>query len=58
VEEHEIIDFIFAPGFSTKDQVSEISGRGVGMDVAKEKMASSAALSRSPQKKIKGQPLP
>ena len=26
---------IFAPGFSTKDQVSEISGRGVGLDVVK-----------------------
>ncbi len=25
--------FIFAPGFSTADQVSDISGRGVGMDV-------------------------
>jgi two-component system chemotaxis sensor kinase CheA len=26
---------IFAPGFSTKDQVTELSGRGVGMDVVK-----------------------
>jgi two-component system chemotaxis sensor kinase CheA len=26
---------LFAPGFSTKDQVSEISGRGVGLDVVK-----------------------
>lgn len=26
---------IFAPGFSTKDEVSELSGRGVGMDVVK-----------------------
>lgn len=26
---------IFRPGFSTKDQVSEISGRGVGLDVVK-----------------------
>lgn len=31
----EIIDFIFLPGFSTKDVVSEVSGRGVGMDVVK-----------------------
>jgi two-component system, chemotaxis family, sensor kinase CheA len=29
----EIFSFIFAPGFSTKDSVSEYSGRGVGMDV-------------------------
>lgn len=30
----EIYSFIFKPGFSTKDKVSEFSGRGVGMDVA------------------------
>lgn len=29
----EIFSFIFAPGFSTNDQVTEFSGRGVGMDV-------------------------
>ena len=29
----EIYSFIFAPGFSTKDKVTEFSGRGVGMDV-------------------------
>lgn len=29
------IELIFHPGFSTKDAVSEISGRGVGMDVVK-----------------------
>ena len=28
-------DFIFLPGFSTRDKVSEVSGRGVGMDVVK-----------------------
>lgn len=30
-----ILDFMFLPGFSTKEEVSEISGRGVGMDVVK-----------------------
>ena len=39
LEEREIIDFIFSPGFSTKDVVSEVSGRGVGMDVVKEKLS-------------------
>lgn len=39
LNEKEIIDFIFTPGFSTKDVVSEISGRGVGMDVVKEKLS-------------------
>ncbi len=31
--EREIFSLIFRPGFSTKDMVSEFSGRGVGMDV-------------------------
>jgi two-component system chemotaxis sensor kinase CheA len=33
LNEKEILDFIFAPGFSTASQVTELSGRGVGMDV-------------------------
>lgn len=36
----ELIDLIFQPGFSTKDSVSEISGRGVGMDVVRDKISS------------------
>ncbi len=35
VSDQEVIQYIFHPGFSTKDQVSEVSGRGVGMDVVK-----------------------
>lgn len=31
--DREIYAFIFSPGFSTKDKVTEFSGRGVGMDV-------------------------
>ena len=31
--ELELLEFLFLPGFSTKDQVTEISGRGVGLDV-------------------------
>jgi len=31
--EAEIFDFVFRPGFSTAEQVTEVSGRGVGMDV-------------------------
>ena len=31
----EIIQFIFDAGFSTKDSVSQMSGRGVGMDAIK-----------------------
>lgn len=33
--EKELINLIFLPGFSTAKQVTEISGRGVGMDVVK-----------------------
>jgi two-component system chemotaxis sensor kinase CheA len=33
LSETEILDFIFRPGFSTAEQITEISGRGVGMDV-------------------------
>ena len=35
LSEEEIFNLIFAPGFSTNEQVSEVSGRGVGMDVVK-----------------------
>lgn len=31
--EHELMDFLFLPSFSTADNVTEISGRGVGLDV-------------------------
>lgn len=34
--DEEIDNLIFAPGFSTAEQVSNISGRGVGMDVVKQ----------------------
>jgi two-component system chemotaxis sensor kinase CheA len=37
--EKEIFNLIFLPGFSTADQLSEVSGRGVGMDVVKRKIA-------------------
>ncbi len=34
----EAFNLIFAPGFSTKTEISDISGRGVGMDVVKTKI--------------------
>jgi two-component system, chemotaxis family, sensor kinase CheA len=33
--EHRVFDFIFEPGFSTAQQVTAVSGRGVGMDVVR-----------------------
>ncbi|MGQ7958408.1 chemotaxis protein CheA [Pseudomonas sp. SP16.1] len=37
--ELECYNLIFAPGFSTKTEISDVSGRGVGMDVVKTKIA-------------------
>jgi two-component system, chemotaxis family, sensor histidine kinase and response regulator WspE len=36
LSEAELLEFLFLPGFSTKDTVTEISGRGVGLDVVQE----------------------
>jgi two-component system chemotaxis sensor kinase CheA len=38
LSERESLDLIFKAGFSTREQVSEVSGRGVGMDVVKRKV--------------------
>jgi two-component system chemotaxis sensor kinase CheA len=35
MSDQEVYGLIFAPGFSTADQVTDVSGRGVGMDVVK-----------------------
>jgi len=35
LSDEQIYDLIFAPGFSTAKEVSDVSGRGVGMDVVK-----------------------
>ncbi|QXO15673.1 chemotaxis protein CheA [Vibrio ostreae] len=35
ISDKQVMSLIFAPGFSTAEQVSDISGRGVGMDVVK-----------------------
>ena len=35
----EILDLIFLPGFSTAKKVTDVSGRGVGMDVVKKKIS-------------------
>jgi two-component system chemotaxis sensor kinase CheA len=39
LDNKECYNLIFMPGFSTKDQISDISGRGVGMDVVKTRIA-------------------
>ncbi len=35
LDESDCYSLIFLPGFSTKEQISDVSGRGVGMDVVK-----------------------
>ena len=38
--DQDVYSLIFAPGFSTADQVTDVSGRGVGMDVVKKNITS------------------
>jgi two-component system, chemotaxis family, sensor kinase CheA len=40
MSDEEVWQLIFAPGFSTAEQVTDVSGRGVGMDVVKRNIAS------------------
>jgi two-component system chemotaxis sensor kinase CheA len=52
----EIFNLIFLPGFSTAERISDISGRGVGMDVVKtnvEKIGGSIGLSSIPNQGMK-----
>lgn len=40
LERKKIIDLMFLPGLSTKEEVTEVSGRGMGMDIVKGKITS------------------
>jgi len=40
ITEHEAYQLLFAPGLSTSDEITDISGRGVGMDAVKGKVES------------------
>lgn len=53
LKDSEVMDFIFAPGFSTADSVTNVSGRGVGMDVVRnniDRIGGSVELSSEPNK--------
>lgn len=54
IDERELVNFIFTPGFSTKEEVSEISGRGVGMDVVREKLSALGGFTEVQTKKDEG----
>jgi len=50
--EREIIDFIYLPGFSTKTEITNLSGRGVGMDVVRtniQEIGGTVNIATSPQ---------
>ncbi len=40
LSDHEMVNLVFMPGFSTAQEISNISGRGVGMDVVKRNIES------------------
>lgn len=44
LSDREAVELIFLPGFSTSETVSEISGRGVGMDVVKNNIAAVSGM--------------
>ena len=52
-----VVGLIFEPGFSTRDTVSELSGRGVGLDVVRDAVRRCEAAWRSRALPAKAQPL-
>jgi two-component system chemotaxis sensor kinase CheA len=44
VTDRDALDLLFVPGFSTSEKISEISGRGVGMDVVKNNIAAVSGM--------------
>ena len=53
LDDEKCLELIFLPGFSTKDQISSVSGRGVGMDVVKtniQKLNGSIQIASEPGK--------
>jgi two-component system chemotaxis sensor kinase CheA len=52
--EKEILNIIFAPGFSTAETVTDVSGRGVGMDVVKKSIDELRGSIEIDSKKFKG----
>lgn len=56
MSDEEVGMLIFAPGFSTAEQVTDVSGRGVGMDVVKRNIQEMGATSRSVRRPVKAPP--
>ncbi len=54
MSDDELSQFIFYPGFSTRTQISETSGRGVGMDVVRENILNLKGVIRVASEKGQG----
>lgn len=54
LSEAELLEFLFLPGFSTKEAVTEISGRGVGLDVVQDMVKTVGGLVRVGSKPGRG----
>jgi two-component system chemotaxis sensor kinase CheA len=54
LSEEEIYDLLFMPGFSTRDEVSDLSGRGVGMDVVKSNITALSGMIEVKSRRGKG----
>ncbi|SMP47400.1 chemotaxis protein CheA [Anoxynatronum buryatiense] len=54
MEDKEVIQFLFHPGFSTADTVSDLSGRGVGLDVVKTKIETLGGVVEVDSQPMKG----
>ncbi len=55
MDERQSFNLVFLPGFSTAATVSDVSGRGVGMDVVRtniQKLNGSIEIRRSPTKAL------
>ena len=52
--EAELLEFLFLPGFSTKEAVTEISGRGVGLDVVQDMVRTVGGIVRVASKLGRG----
>ncbi len=53
IPHNQLVEFVFEPGFSTASQVSELSGRGVGLDVVRSQLRSlkgTITVTSSPRK--------
>lgn len=54
LDDKECYNLIFMPGFSTKTEISDVSGRGVGMDVVKTRIAQMNGVVEIDSKEGKG----